>query len=169
MLNTKTDFLTNKIDGFTLIELTVVITILSIITLAFMISFSKTVINLNAQAELLASDIRYTQNLAITHGQRYRFVLNSPSANSYRILNENGTVENLAYGASSASLGSGISFGAITNLPNSLINFDTLGIPYTDTASPGNKLNTTATISITSGGTTKILSITPQTGRVIIQ
>jgi len=156
-----------KNSGFSIIELVLIIVIIGLLSISVFIKWPGLVINLGAQAEQLANDIRYTQSLSMTNGQRYRLVI--ASSNTYQILNNSGTAIKLAMGNSTMTLNSGITFGTLTNLPNNLIAFDGNGIPYTDTGNPGTQLSATATIPLVGSGNTKNVSISPQTGRTIVQ
>lgn len=156
-----------KNKGFTLVELIIVLVIIIIISVTLMIRWPTNIISLSAQAELLASDIRYTQNLAMTQGQRFSIVLNtSANPGSYQIqYSNNGAPIQLPSGATTLVLGSGMTIqdpGAV--LPNDYITFDTLGIPYIDNASTALAQN--APITIVSGSVTKTITVSPQTGRV---
>jgi len=157
-----------KIQGFTLIEVIIVIVIVSILAVAPFVSMPGSGLNLSGQAQLLANDIRYTQSLSMTKAQRYRLVITAGS-NSYQILNTAGTAVRLASGNTIATLNSGISFGTLTNLPSSLIAFDGDGIPYTTTGSPGTALSANASIALQSSGSTTTVVITPLTGKVNVQ
>lgn len=153
--------------GFTLIELVMTIVIISIIAVfAFMSSPAATIV-LDAQAKQLESDIRYAQSLSMAQGQRYRWV--KLSSNTYQILNSSGTAITLPSGSTTVTLNSGITFGTLTNLPNNLVAFDGRGTPYSTTGSPGTALASNATIPLTSSGQTFTLTISPVTGRMIVQ
>lgn len=162
-----------KSPGFTIIEILVVVVIIVIVGVIVISRWPKNVITLNAQAELLANDIRLAQSLAMTQGQRYRIVFNM-GGQSYQILDSTGAAVNIRSGMTTITLGQGgvglndITFQS-TNLPNSLINFDTNGVPYTDTATPGAQLNTTGSITLQTTDGTKTINIIPQTGMVYIQ
>lgn len=160
------DVISSKTNGFTLVELLIVIAIISILTVTVLPKWQAGGINLGAQANQLASDIRYTQSLAMTSGQRYYLI--KQSSNTYQILNASGSPITLAFGGTTMTLNSGITFGTLTNLPNSLIAFDGKGTPYTTSTSPGTILASTATMPLVSGSTTKTISITPETGRVTV-
>lgn len=153
--------------GFTLIELVIVLILLSILATATYIQWPATTINLGAQADQLAADIRYAQSLSMTKGERYRLVKTSSTA--YQITNSAGTPILLARGNTTMTLNSAITFGTLTNLPNNLIVFDGKGAPYVTTGSPGTALSSTATLPLVSGAETKTVAITPETGRVIVQ
>lgn len=146
-------------DGFSFIELIIVITLLGILAMSVMSMWPSNAINLNAQTRAFVADIRYTQNLAVTRGVRYYLTLSS--ATTYNIRDFNGG------DLKTYTLGSGISFGNVTNLPNSLIAFDGHGTPYTNATLPGNLLTANATIALNaSNGSSHIVTITQTTGQV---
>lgn len=153
--------------GFTLIELVVVLVIIGILAIYPLFSWQGAAINLDGQAHQIANDIRYTQALSMSKADRYRFV--KTSANTYQITNSSGTAIAFPSGNTSITLGTGIAFGTLTNLPNSLIAFDGEGVPYVNTSFPGTALAATATLSLVAGGETKTIAISPITGSVLIQ
>lgn len=154
-----------KKSGFTLIELTIVIVILAIISTIVIVKWPSSNINLNADAQQLASEIRYTQSLAFSHGVRYRLNLTSTS---YSITDISGNaVVDPVTGSNSTSLSSG-NTATWTNLPNDLIAFDSNGNPYTDSGAT-TLLTSTAVITLTRGSVSRTISISPETGRVIVQ
>lgn len=161
------DVMLQKNHGFTLLELIIVLIIISTLAVFVMLPFPASTINLAAQTEQVANDIRYTQSLSMTKGERYRFV--KTSSTTYQIVNSSGSPILLARGSNTATLSTGITFGTLTNLPNNLIAFDSKGIPYVDTGSPGTALSSNASIPLTTGSETKTIIITPETGRVTIQ
>jgi type II secretory pathway pseudopilin PulG len=156
-----------NIHGFYFVEFIVTIVILAILSTVVIVRWPGETINLNAQAQQLASDIRYTQSLAMTHGQRYR--LNLVSTNQYTITTIGGTALNHPVtGSTTTTLGTGIIYGTFTNLPNNLIAFDGAGIPYTNSAATI-ALAATATVRLTFGSQTKTVQISPETGNVVVQ
>jgi len=158
----------HKNQGFSLIELIIVIIVMSILAILPFINMPGPGLNLDAQAKKLANDIRYTQSFSMTKGQRYRLVITTGSS-SYQILNTAGTAVRFTSGNTTTTLNSGISFGTLSNLPNNLIAFDGEGIPYTTTGSPGTALAANATIPLQSSGSTTNVIIAPMTGTVTIQ
>lgn len=161
------DIMLNRQQGFTLIEAVMVIIIIAILTVFAFSAWQGPTINLGGQAQQLANDVRYAQSLAMTKGQRYRWV--KTSANTYQIQNNAGSAILLAGGTTTATLNSGITFGTLTNLPNNLVNFDGRGTPYSDTATPGTALSADATIPITDSGQTHTITISFGTGQVAVQ
>lgn len=153
--------------GFTLIELVCTIVLLGILSISAFMIWPGTTINIGAEAQQVADDIRYTQSLSMTQGERYRFVITSST--TYQIVNSNGTAVLNAVGSSTTTLNNQLSFGALSNLPNQLIAFDGNGNPYVTTGSPGSALLVTARIPINGEGATKTITIAPQTGSVLLQ
>lgn len=155
-----------KQNGFTLAELMLVIVLISIIAVIAVPRFTTSP-NLDAQTQQLLSDLRYTQMLAITHGQRFRVNFTLPS--SYDITNLAGTaVPNPSTNTNTITMSSGITLSGLTNLPNNLVAFDERGIPYSDSAAT-TALAANATITLTRNGITRTITITQQTGNMAAQ
>jgi prepilin-type N-terminal cleavage/methylation domain-containing protein len=161
------DITPQKLQGFSLFELVIVLVVISILWIFTYFSLQDITNNLEGQAQQIANDIRYAQSLSMTRGQRYRWV--RASATTYQILNASGSPVTMIKGNTTVTLNSAISFGTLTNLPSNLIAFDGLGTPYIDTALPGTALSSTANITLTAGGQTKTIIISPGTGRVSVQ
>lgn len=156
-----------RMEGFSLVELIIVMLTLSIIAVFVAPRWVGTTPTLYTQNQQLLSDIHYTQNLSMISGKRFRLNLITP--NSYSITDISGTaVPNPSTGANSVTLAPGVNFGTFTNLPSSLIAFDERGIPYTN-ATATTALISTAVIVLTSGGVNRSIQITPETGNVLAQ
>ena len=151
-----------KYLGFTIIELIIVIVLLAVISAIAALAWPDfSAFNLNAQAELIVSDIQHVQNLSMTHGVRYAFT--RLSATSYQIATITGT------NAEVKNLPNGIQFGNFNNLPNNLITFDGRGVPYVDATIPGTPLTQNARINLIANGRTVSVRVRPNSGQAYIQ
>jgi prepilin-type N-terminal cleavage/methylation domain-containing protein len=155
--------------GFTILELIFVIVILSIIAKSVSSLWPGSNINLNAEAQQLASEIRYAQSLAQARAQRFRINLNS---SHYSITDAAGTnyYTDPLKGQNTINFASGTTASwSSTILPNNLIGFDETGTPYADSNATSTALASTATITLSNGGMSRTISVTPQTGAVTVQ
>ena len=154
-----------KQGGFTLIELITMMTIIGILAVLVVPRLTGQAINLSATTAKLAADIRYTQSLAMSQGQRYRINF---TASSYQITDINGVA--IVYpmtGSTAAVLVSPATLsGYNPPLTNNYVVFDSKGVPYVDSTSPGTALAANAVITLTSGSDTSTITIAPETGRV---
>ncbi len=133
-----------------MIELVLTILLISIIAATMMTRFPDEAINLGAQAQQVASDIRYTQSLSMTRGERHR--INFDTSTTYQILTTAGVP--VAHPAP-ITLQPGITWAPLTS-----VSFDGKGAP--SSASD-------VTITLTaSNGTQRSVVITRQTGRVAV-
>lgn len=154
-------------SAFTLLELIVVIAITAILAAVASNLWPGTRINLNAQAQQLASDIRYTQTISMSRGANYQ--INFLSSTTYNITDTSGNiVNNPVTGTTITTL---LSQTSITrppsNLPNNLISFDSEGAPYID-SSIDTPLSNPAVITLTSGANSTTITIQPETGRITV-
>jgi len=155
-----------KKNGFTVIELLIVIVLISIITVIAVPRWITSP-SLDAQTHQLLNDLRYTQMLAITHGQRFRVNFTLP--NSYGITNLSGTaVSNPSTGGNTVILVDGVTISNLTNLPNNLIAFDENGIPYSNSTATI-ALSSNATITLTRDNINRSIVITQETGNMAAQ
>jgi len=149
-------------QGFSLLELVLVIVIIGIISINVTPNWTASSLGLEFEARRVLYDVRYAQVLSMTSGQRYRWV--KTSSTSFSILNEAGTAIRLPTGGTVVTLTNGVTIGSLTNLPNSFVAFNTQGIPYTDSSIPGTALASTASIPLSLHGVTRTVQISPQTG-----
>ena len=152
----------HRAQGFTLIELVTVLLLVAILSVTAINQWPGSGINLSAQADQLANDIRYTQSLAMNRGQRYRINL---AADRYWISDASGavTVALPGSGATEVILNSGIALSA----SYSFLVFDGNGVPYTTAATPGAPLSVDAVVTLSADGLSRTLTISPETGRVL--
>ena len=157
--------------GFSLFELAIIIVIVGIIGSIVMLVWPDTAkINVNAQAQQLANDLRYVRSLAMKQETRYRVNF---SSNQYSLTELNGTTAVPRPGGSGSNvvnLPGGVRLRE--NLPNDYIVFDEHGMPYTDNAIPGTQLLSVARIQLrarsSEGVTSIVVRVAPVTGAVYI-
>lgn len=146
--------------GFTLVELIIVLAIFTIIGVVLTIKWIGLGVNVNAQAVVLADDIRNTQTLAMSRSERYR--LTQLSASSYQIYNSTNVLH------ATVNLAPNIVFGAFTNLANNSIIFSSNGTPFVGNVFPGTLLVTNASISlVATDNSVATVTINPFTGSVV--
>lgn len=128
-------------------------------------SFQGTeVFTLRAQADQLASDMRYLQARAMTHGARYRINF---ATNRYWFTDRLGitTYPHPATGQTQTLL----SNSTAAAWTHAFLVFDGNGAPYTTNTLPGTPLGSDAVITLTAAGVSRQIRVTPETGRVIVQ
>lgn len=154
------------IKAFTTTELIITIVIVGIMASVLTVAWPGDTMSLEAQAHQLANDMRYIQHLAITRNQRYRINF---STNQYSFTELNGTtaVNHPALGSNVVNLASGITL-VTSNVPNGYLVFNGEGVPYADNSEPGTALASTASITLTASGETEIVTVTPETGMIVI-
>jgi MSHA pilin protein MshC len=145
-----------------MIELVVVILLIGILAIAIVPRFSDSPITVGAQADQIASDIRYVQSLSMTRGVRYCFNIVSTTTYDIRTSNCSTAVTHPASGATTITLDN-VTYSA-SGLSTTYIEFDTKGRPTTITPSTGN-----ATLTLTGGGESRTVTVSGETGRVAVQ
>ncbi|MEX2163359.1 MAG: GspH/FimT family pseudopilin [Sulfuricaulis sp.] len=156
-----------RYGGFTLMELVVIIVLVAILAFTVVPRYlSKGSIDVSIMAEQLANDIRFTQSLAMTSGNGNRINL---TAAAYQITTSSGgPVVHPVTGSSAPISMNNVSLsGYNPPLTNNYVAFDGKGVPYTDVAA-STALAAAASITLTAGGNTRTVMISPQTGRVIV-
>lgn len=155
-------------EGFTLVELVAIILLVGILAFTAIPRYlNKSVIDASVMAEQLANDIRYTQSLAMTSGQRNRINL---TATTYQITTSNGgLLTHPVTGSTNPIVLNGVTLsGWSPPLTNNYVAFDSRGVPFSlVTSSTGLTANATITLSI--GGQSRNIVISPETGRVVVQ
>lgn len=151
--------------GFTLVELIVMITLISILAFAALGRMPSLTVNLGAQADQMAADIRYVQSLAQTSAQRHCIAFTA--VNYYQVSSGNAcaTAVVMPDAANPVPLAAGITHAPITT---ALLVFNTLGQPFTDAAA-ATPLAAEAVITLNGAGESRTVRVTPQTGRARVQ
>lgn len=159
-------------NGFTLVEIIIVVVILSIAALmAIPVVSSAADIQVRSAANRIAADLDYAKSMAITHQQAYSVVFDA-SSESYQIqdnagnlidhsVNPGGFVVDFTEGDLDRVEIVGSDFDGV-----SAVTFDYLGSPYsgTDTSTPLNS----GQIQLTADSFTLYVHIEPVTGYVTI-
>lgn len=154
-----------RVRGFSLIELVVVITLLSVVAaIATPRATESSRIGLLPRAEQLASDLRYAQALSMSNGQRYCVTF---AANNYSITtassNCTSTVVTPA-GTQQMTL-QNVTL-TLSGLPANYVVFDGKGAPYVSAGASPTPLASAATLTLAADGSSAILTVVPMTGLV---
>lgn len=147
--------------GFTLVELVIVLVLLVIILVVTVVKWPSKSIELDALANQVASNVRYTQALSMSHNERYRIYF---ASDNYSIADNNGiAIKHPAAQSALISLHNGIVF----NHPPtpSCIAFNGKGAPCD--CNDGSLLNNEI-VQLAAGSATKNVLITETTGYVSI-
>ncbi|RLA01873.1 MAG: type II secretion system protein GspH [Gammaproteobacteria bacterium] len=146
-------------QGFTLIELVIVLVILSIMAAFALPRMATTDTTVAAQANRLARDLRHAQAMAMNQGRTLSFDIQAPA--SYRVADSGTTVTDPAtMGAFQISLDNGVTVAGTDT------DFDSLGRPATAgtliSAARVFTLNGTArTVIVTLSAVTGFVSVSP--------
>ncbi len=145
------------LKGFTFVELTIVIIIVSVMTIMAATRMPSVTLFQNAGfANTLIYDLNLTKVLSMSQNQRYRLVLGT---SSYQIQNQAGVA--ITHPESTSTV---VNYPTgVTVTPATTIIFDSLGQPYNAADSA---LTSTLSLMVSSTGTSQVINITPQTGFV---
>ncbi|MDP3704839.1 MAG: hypothetical protein Q8R24_02880 [Legionellaceae bacterium] len=145
-----------KSQGFTLIELVMLITVLLILSVTAWVRMpSVNFFQSYSFSNILLYDLNLTKTLSMSLNQRYRLIIGS---SSYQIQDQNGVaLLNPETNSSVVSYPTGV-----TITPTTTIVFDSLGQPYNAVGTTA--LTTTLTLTVSASGTTQTISVSPQTG-----
>ena len=149
-----------------LLELVLAIVIMGILaTVAILAGFNATQagFSVNAEADRVASNIRYVQLQAMTEDEPLRF--NIDSSTSYSLTDLSGNAENRpALKGNSVSL---TDISLSTDLPNDCVAFDSKGDAYTSCTDTSTAFTSERSITLTEGGQSVTLLIKPHSGTVV--
>lgn len=158
--------------GFTLVELIVVLVIISIASLLVIpLMSSAASVQLRTAANLIAADLEYAKNLAITRQQKYAVVFDADTE-SYEIQDEGGTViehpvkKGFDYHTDFTSDGrlEKVDILSVDFDGGSTVKFDYLGSPFNS----GDTALNNGLITLEAEGATSTISVSAVTGYVTI-
>lgn len=147
-------------QGFTLVELIVVMVIVAVLAGTGLYVWQGNAFTPSIQVAELATDLRYAQALAMNRRRLYQVKL---TASSYQLTDEHDVANSFAATGSTVNLHNGLSM-TYTNLPNDTVFFNGFGEPMSDSSTT---LSNAAVITISAtNGTTATITINPQTGLI---
>ena len=173
--NTSKPRLQREVNGFTLVEVIVVVVVLAIagaIVVPMVSNASR--LQARAAADMVHSDIDYTRSLAMAHGQVYRVAFDTGSE-SYRLENQIGTA--VLHPVNKGQIYEFTFPGSRLNNVDvvdadfdgvSTLAFSYLSIPFSYDGATYTKLNATGAIILSAGGGTFTINIEPETGNVTV-
>lgn len=152
--------------GFTLVEVIIVVVILAIVSLITIpVMNSAAGLQVKTASNMIAGDLEYAQNLAITTGAVYSVVFDI-NAENYRIIDsENNTIENPHKPGSNYIVDFPADFRLNkVKLENALFG-STSKVKFDNLGSPDNG----GQVTIKAEGNTAVINVQPVTGYVSIQ
>ena len=162
-----------RTDGFTLIELMVVLVILAISAAILVpMASSGASMQLRSAVNSVAADLEYAKSLAIGTGQMHGVEF-FPDSESYQIQDKDGNVvshpvNRTSYVVNFSTDGrlDRVSITSANFDGGSVVNFDYLGCPYNSNPSDG--LDSEGVLTLTAGGASKTVKVEPVTGFITV-
>lgn len=146
--------------GFTLLELVITMVLMAVLSVTVIARWPSEAINLDALSEQVTRDIRLMQSLAMSRGERFQIHF---TADGYQLRYlDNSPFYHPGAGNHQLVMPDGVNLTA----SQSTLVFSSLGTPYTNTNIPGTALSTNATVTLTLGSESRIITIHPETGYV---
>lgn len=145
-------------QGFTLIELIMVLVILGVLSAYVAARWSPGDSAVHTEAAQLARDLRHAQAMAMNGGAALNFI---PFGNSYSVSGSSGVVQDIARGGPFLhSLASGVNLGGSCGT----VRFDTLGRPMAGVS----LMEASCTFVLSGPSVTSTVTLTPVTGFVTV-
>lgn len=143
-------------SGFTLTELVITLILVSILGITVFVSLPVGSLNLHAEKKLLISQLRYAQVLAMSRAGNVtvRF-----ARRNYRIVN----VSNYSVIGARHDLASSVRLNWNRTIVPRRLTFDKTGTPTVG----GTPLTQALQLTLSSGGESQSISVTPSTGSII--
>jgi prepilin-type N-terminal cleavage/methylation domain-containing protein len=166
-------------NGFTLVEITVVLVLMAIIS-AYVIgrSINTEQIDLAAQTDKIRTQIRYAQSTAMKRSNRIWGIKSDTSTNQYWLFsvpipvgaNDENQAGNQIIFPGERNKKISLADLGIDDMTGFTLFFDRIGKPYnayTDEGDPSNApLNSDLDITVSAGGRTRNITVIPETGLV---
>ncbi len=164
--------------GFTSVQLVIVLLLLAATSVfaAIAVHGAVTTFKLNSAAARMIADVEYARNLACTHGEWYGILFQINPTNHYSVYKTDGIADTNVVDPVNpsqslvvdvaGSLG-GVVIGAVNVAGGNKVEFNPLGIPYDD--KNGAPLAAAGTVTLSYGGSQKVIEIKKNTGRVGVQ
>lgn len=168
----------NPRDGFTLIELVMVIVIMAVLAVTFFIRSKNDPLTVSNAAERMADDIRYMRSLAMSTGKAHgiQFTVLNPQSEykdftgyGFYVRNRYGTPESYSDPGHKSFVSLQNDLGGVGGVvsPNDLLVFDNDGLPYGDFALD-DKIYSLLIIRFYKENSMKEINVVPNTGGVLI-
>lgn len=159
--------------GFTIMEVIIVTALMAALAVVAFVAIWGSIgtFRLNTATAKVLSDIRYAQHLARTHNGWYGIKFQTNPTNQYNVYYTDGTtdtsVKNPANPSQDLIINVYSDYGATISAVNiaagSQVEFNPLGTPYND--KNGSPLAANGTVTVSFGGTNKVIQIIKNTGR----
>lgn len=155
----------DKMKGFTLIEVVIVILVLGVLIAAgALFAWPGKGAVVMSQGEQLAGDLRYARHYAVAHEASTQVVFNT-AAKTYTLTLVNGGAAVVFPGQSSNTVTLDADFSlSLTNLPNNLVIFGDNGEPY---SAAGSLLTSDAVVTVSGDGKNAATTIKGRSGTII--
>jgi prepilin-type N-terminal cleavage/methylation domain-containing protein len=171
-------FSQNRMRGLTLIELSITIAIIGALAVFAVVAMTSAIssFKFNSAVAQVMFDIRYAQHLARTRNGWYGIRFQIDPVDEYNVYHTDGatdtnvtdpanTSEDLVVDVNSNY--DRVTISAVNIAGGNKVEFNPVGTPYDDMA--GSPLAATGTVTLSLGGSTKVIQIIKNTGRVELQ